>query len=551
VDRITDRDIARLDNPVWLLGRRGNQPLALALPSFLFLALTLWLVANVLVRPIYGPAPYSPGTVLVAAAILIALLPAVIALAEHLVGWFGRRKTWASRLAIVAVFAVILVAQLRFAFAVVRFPGWDAGQLVSNAIALADGDETIGADYYTRYPFNIPLTLVLWKAIEFSRAMGISNDLLSPVLLNSVVLFLGLVFTYLIARKLLSPAIALISLIPSAVFIAFSAWINTAYSDTFSLVFTVVLVYLFLRLREQTTTGRRLLFWVLVGVTAGVGSVIKITVLIALIAIVFVVAATLRPRREPRTTTLTAVAGMALAALCVLGIGQAVTFAESKSGVVPFDLYTNDRDYPLAHFLKMGSQGLGNWNLDDVRATDELPTKAERSQKALEVYVERVGALGPAGYAAFLTDKASWSIGDSTFYQSGEGESTDSPFTATDALSTEIQSFFDLNGSRHTALVSLWQALWTVILLLIVAPLFIRDRRLFSDAASVLRISVLGLLLYLMLFENRARYIYLYVPFFILLASLSLDALHRVIRERRKARAHPEALNAKGAHLVG
>lgn len=42
---------------------------------------------------------------------------------------------------------------------------------------------------------------------------------------------------------------------------------------------------------------------------------------------------------------------------------------------------------------------------------------------------------------------------------------------------------------------------------------------------SALRIALLGLLVFLLLSEGRARFLYLYIPYFILLASLSFSSV--------------------------
>lgn len=517
------------------LRQRTGQSLYIAIPTFAFLILFVWILLNVLIRPIFGPSPYDTPTVSLLVCGIALLLPPATSACAVITEWFGRRPRWNSVIAVCGIFAIILVAQLVLAVAVTRFPGWDAGELVTNAINLADGADEINTAYFNQYPFNIALTLVLWKFMELSRGLGLTDDLVAASILNALVLFAGTVVTYLAARKLVAPSIALLTLIPTTAFIAFSPWINTAYSDTFALVFTALLLYLFLLLGEAPSFRRKTVVWAAIGICAGLGSAIKITVLIGLIAIVLVVVVQSITKREGWKTVGATGLAIVIAGGCVVGVGQVVKLVETQSGVVAFDLYTNDREFPLTHFLKMGAQGLGGYNQEDVNTTVAIPTKSERSEAALQEYLRRVAALGPAGYSTLLTDKATWSLGDGTFYQSGEGGSTDSPFVSTDRLSVKIQSFFDIHGSNHWMLVLAWQPLWILMLLLIAAPLFMKDRRLFSDPASVLRFALLGLLLYVMFFENRSRYLYLYVPFFILLASLSLDSLRRTYGKARSA----------------
>ena len=98
---------------------------------------------------------------------------------------------------------------------------------------------------------------------------------------------------------------------------------------------------------------------------------------------------------------------------------------------------------------------------------------------------------------------------------------------------------FGNNRPGFAGLLSLWQGGWFVLLALAAVPLVLRTPRLMRPEVSAIRIALLGLLLFLMLSEGRARFLYLYMPYFILLASLSFQAVMDRLVPARRPRLSP------------
>jgi len=513
-----------------------------------FSALMLWALANLFLNPRHAPTTYSLWVVALVAVGVAVLLPLVYRACRLLELWLLRRSRLVRVLLLVATLAAALGSQLFLGWTTLRQPGFDAALVFSAAGSLATGGELNPAwvDYFAMYPNNLPLTLVLVRYFEGLGLLGVTQLpalLWASVIANAVVLMLGILLTFLVARRVAGLRAGLFSLVFSAAFIVVSPWIGTVYSDTLGIVFPILIVYLFLVSRDARRTGARLAWWALIGVVAAVGYNLKPTVIFALIAVALV--AVLEPsvkRVGWRALALPAIAVVLAAGVFAaghVGIGKAV----GASAIVPFDLDDNDRAFPATHFLKMGAQGKGHFLAEDAVATASIPDPEERWRAGLEVYAERVAAMGPAGYAQFLSDKAVAALSDGTFFQWGEGGMTGGFFT-TDFVSLAVQSVYALDAMRHEPLVVFWQSFWVVLLTLLAAPLLLRGTPLYGVPATTLRIALIGLVVFLMLFESRSRYIYLYLPFFIVLASVSMEAVSRrvrvVIRKRRMFR--PAAL---------
>jgi len=509
-----------------------------------FAALMLWALANLFLNPRHAPTTYSLWVVALVAVGIAVVLPLVYRACRLLELWLLRRSRLVRVLVLVATLAAALGAQLFLGWTTLRQPGFDAGLIFGVTSELATGGvlDPRSADYFATYPNNLPLTLAVLRYFEALGAVGITDHatlLWASVAANAVVLMFGILLTFLVARRVAGLRAGLFSFVFSAAFIVLSPWIGTVYSDTLGIVFPILIVYLFLVSRDTRRTGARLAWWALIGVVAAVGYNLKPTVIFALIAVSLVALLEPTVRRAGWRALALPAAAVVLAfgvfAAGNVGIGKAV----GASAIVPFDLDDNDRAFPVTHFLKMGAQGDGSFLAEDEAATRAIADPDARWRAGVEVYAERVAAMGPVNYAAFLSDKAVAALTDGTFFQWKEGGMTGGFFT-TDQVSLSVQNVYALEGTRHEAIVVFWQSFWVVLLALLAAPLLLRGTPLYGIPATTLRIAVIGLVVFLMLFESRSRYIYLYLPFFIVLAAVSMEAVSRrvrvAIRKRRMSR---------------
>ena len=517
-----------------VLTDRVDQSFLLALATLIFAAGSFLLVVNIVFNPLYETETYSMGPVIVLVAFIALLLPAIYGLCAWTDSWVPKFRRLGKALSICTLLTVILTALLAIAYSTLRPTGFDSRVVLNGAINLALGGSASEFEtaYFSIYPNNIFLELLYWKYFSLAHALGVIDPetfLWLSVVLNAVVLAFGVVLTYLVTRTLANRTAALFSLVLAFVFVVISPWLAVPYSDALGLVFPILLVYLYLRADQARTRTAQFWFWGAVGVVAATGYGIKPTVLITFVAICIV--ALLRVRIWAPLWRRNIAPGVALA-LCCFGMANVSwTFVQNESGVVSFDMKTNENAVPITHFLMMGAGGTGIFNDEDIAATLAVPAGQDRFDFAAGAYVDRVDAMGVSGYTKFLGKKALLTFGDGTFAQWGEGGLLEFPYVNADPVSVAVQNYFAPDGFNHSTLVNFWQAWWLIVLALLAVPLLLWRRSLFSADTVVLRVAVFGLFVFLMFFETRARYVYLYVPLILVLASVSMHAISARIHE--------------------
>lgn len=529
------------------------EPWLLRIAQTLFCGLVAWFVLGSMVSPVILLWGFPLGPVVLATATIVVVLPTLFRLCAAAAVWFDRRTAWHRGLVVVVGLGCFFAVEFLIGYAVRVLPDWDAGTIYSNAAGLATGSmRTIDADYYSMYPNNILLTLLLAGYLSILHQLGATDLYLGGIALNALAMTTAVFLTLVAARKMAGTATAVFAVLPCTAFIALSPWIAVPYSDTLGMVFPVLLLLLFLQSREEKRPVHVYGLWVAMGLVSAVGFSIKPTVVFVLIAAAAVLVFT-KKNALSRSRHASVVIGCLLLAFGAFGVGSAtIKAAVAGSGTLSFDVNTNDREFPITHFLKMGAVGFGGFNGPDVVETKSINSVEGRFQNGLDVYRERVSAMGPWGYLAFLDTKGETILGDGTFFTWGEGMARQPvELMARDPLSKAVQDYFYYEGPHFAFLRAFWQSLWFATLLLVAAPLLIRGRSLVQPAAVVMRLALFALLLFLLLFEGRSRYLYMYVPFFILLAALTVGTVARRFAGRPAGPAHTSGEEAAASDVRG
>ncbi|WP_461168680.1 hypothetical protein [Arthrobacter sp. Z1-15] len=500
--------------------------------GLVFCGAALWSLLGNVLFPHFGHSRYETVWALAACAVVLALMAAFY-LGLRKAGPFLLRHRLLTGLGSAGLWVLLFTAHLRLAYAV-RLPAdWDSHAIFMSATGLALGTQTeIDSAYFSLNTNNILLTLLLSIYFKLALSLGVTNLEQAAALLNAIVLFLGIALTYAAGRMIGGRTMAALTLLPCTIFILISPWLGVLYSDTVGLMFPVLILCLLLAAQRTQRLAVRIPLWVLAGAAGAVGYGIKPTVLICLLAAAGTAVCSPKLRRRGQG------AGVLLLGIAVVGGSffaghRMIGYFERQTPAVGFDVANNPAAMPPTHFLKVGAQSApgphgpvyGRYNEDDLQSTVNVTDPEEKFQQGLDAYGQRVSAMGPGGYISFLNHKLLWITGDGSFYSWGEGRRTGSDFVSTDPADRFIQDIFGNNRPGFPWLLSLWQGAWFTVLALAAVPLVLRTPRLMLPEVSALRIALLGLLLFLLLSEARARFLYLYTPYFILLASLSLQAL--------------------------
>ena len=181
---------------------------------------------------------------------------------------------------LICVSSVVFVFQLFITKRIYFNTGWDCGTLLNSANTVGNGHGPLKTmEYFSEYPNNIVLTSILSLFYQLVPTSPYRMILVA----NCFLVNLSGIFMLLSLKKLtLNKGLIGLGYGIYIVLVALSPWIVIPYSDTFAVVFPVLVLYLYLQTRDKKLL---VLKWLFIGLFSFFGMAIKPTVIIMLMAV--------------------------------------------------------------------------------------------------------------------------------------------------------------------------------------------------------------------------------------------------------------------------
>ncbi|MGN0996138.1 MAG: hypothetical protein ACI4PG_04475 [Candidatus Ventricola sp.] len=417
------------------------------------------------------------------------------------------------RRVLLAAAVFYFIVQLCMAQALRFTPKTDAEQCFTAAGIIADGGVLAGHErpfvYFTRYPHNMGMVYLLAAIFRFFGALGWTDRFMQAALVCSLLFTLGLVCAARACRRMGGVGAQMRLLILFASCLPMLYCTSELYTDAFSLAFPMTSVYCCLKLRESRTARARVLWALLFALSAFAGAQIRFTAVIAPIACLIVLAL----ERHGR-----ALLGAALAILACFALGGAAMDACTDAQLTREAIEQNE--LPKLHYIAMGlpihedegygQYGDGGWLVFSTGIKDP----DERRAALLTQVIDRVYYLRyPNRLLNLLSRKNLSTFGIGTFMLNEIIESD-----AHEPDNAVKQVIFE-QGRFYRAYVCLTTALLMAQMIIACAACAGALKRR-STAAAPLFIALVGIFLFLCMWETRGRYFFQYVPVLLCAAAM-------------------------------
>lgn len=449
-----------------------------------------------------------------AAALCIYAYKKIILCHRRLPGPFHATAIWCVLQAFSTLFMLTAVKQLEVGYS------WDWGQLLESATHYVLNGEVDNVAYYARCNNNQPWLVVLiafFKGIKWLFP-GAQTELFkqASVVFSVVSVQLTLLFIYLTARLLWAPRTALLAGMTAIGCLPFYLYAQYAYTDTPIMMLLALTVYLYIRAKKSSNT---VLFSLLIGIVGGLVFKIKIMGFILFIALAIDVLLFTKGVKNILIRLLP----------CVLsGVAVAVAFGAITTATLKINpTMEESTKQPPTHFVMMGLKGSGGFNWDDVHLTASFDTYEEKVAGNLQEIKSRLSEKGVQGTLEhiFLTKLSrTW----------GESLLGSDYYLCTEPLKENgiFYRLFTAKGDLH----------WICLLysgtfhLLLLAGLLLSGLLSAKEEQPKLlfgRLALVGIAVFLSIWECNSRYLLIYLPILLLLAFDGWSALtSRLLRKR-------------------
>lgn len=381
----------------------------------------------------------------------------------------------------------------------------DFESIRKTAITLVEEHRFINQKYFNNYRMNRNILFV------FAMIFSLFKSWSAVVVIGILMVNLSVLFTAQICYKLTeSKRITLGIYLIGIILFDFAYRTFVPYTDNYGVFFLTAFLFLMFNRKNKN-------IWNLIGggIFLAVGCYIKITIAILVIA-GGIVLLCLKIKNKKRLAK----------QLLILGVLFLCTFGGLVKIQNRYFQENGFKDNPeiqrsVWHYFMLGQNdtSLGVVNKYDIRFSNTFDTTAQRNKGDKEEGLRRIKSRGIMGNLFFYTYKNLQNYNDGCF----------SPAQSVingveDYGDTFIEKIFikEKEYNRYYALVE--QTLWILVLSLIMIAALQRKQN--SKEMLFLKLVIMGVSAYVLIFESRAKYLFMFVPVYLILAGLGLKELN-------------------------
>lgn len=420
-----------------------------------------------------------------------------LCLLDQLIGRYERELDKNYKRILIIFSSVMFTLEMLFALALRHGTWFDVGALHQGAAEWVEtGTFASFYGYYGYFPNNLGGMTFLYVFFKAASLVGFTDYYVVASLVTCMMLTAMMAIVSLICKRLAGAKSAALSLAVFALSVQFWAMGGAVYTDTLSMLFPVLIFYLYL-LSKEKTGWRRVCLYLSMGLAAGVGNLNKITVLIMAAAVLIDVCLRLDWKELPKI------------AVCVLGVAAAMNMA-LNTYMYSAHLSREEAEIhntPLLHWVMMGLKGNGRYNPEDYAFTRSLEPE-ERGTVLLKEIGRRVGERGVIGMLDLFSQKSAIDFGDGTY-------GADDFLKIYPEHDTWLHSFV-LKGGRFYWLYSGYTTVLhiTLMLFMLMAAYRLVVREACEQRRDLLPLyaAVFGIWLFLMFWEASPRYFSNFAP---------------------------------------
>lgn len=425
------------------------------------------------------------------------------------------------RLILLLSLGVFLAWQLYSCYGGFFLSEWDAGVIRETVRVQYNRDYLdLNNVYFSWYPNNILLVWIFTGVVRFAALIGYMNWKFSLVVFQCLIDIASAWLVYRVTIDLTkNQRVAFLAYTTDILLVGLSPWFIVAYSDATGILFPVLIIRLYQLSLNSEKQVVKALWSIILGLVSLAGYFIKPHILIAFIAVILAEIFSLFGKKyKERLHT----CGIRIVCYTVGMISFFISYNYSILPSLHFQI-NPDTTFGWQHYLMMGlnSSTDGAWSADDYNFTLSFLTNNERNEANIQEANRRIKEMGIGGLFQHLCRKQLVNYGDGTFAWNTEGKSfAGDPEWAHNRISEFIRSLIKPEGGKYNWFIASKQLIWVMVLFFQLF-VFACPRGTWpydgDKTITVLIMSVIGLTIFNLLFEARARYLFCYAPLFVIL----------------------------------
>lgn len=421
---------------------------------------------------------------------------------------------------LILITVVIIALQLYSIYAISVKPSWDFGVLHREAIRLATKESQItNTAYFSTYTNNNLMLLLLTGVYKFLSWFNVTSFTTASCFVNIFIIDLSLVINYFSVKRLFNRNMVIMFMVLTMFCLPIYTYVPIFYTDTYPMIWGSLIVLLYIKMFQTDNIKERYIEAVLIGICALIGFELKATILILFVAIIMHYLFTNK--------------GLKKLIIITIVITSFIVSMEVYNKVIDSTGLFNELDYeaeslPYVHWIMMGLNKTGGFNRKDFNFSKSIIGKEAKTKAANDVIVERLNNYGFSGVINHLGNKINYTYGDGTYYSvSILSRKPRNPKSLGYNLLSKEGKYIN-----KTIYVANSYNIFILSMLLLSMISGFRKSRL--DFLSFLRLLLFGLMLFLLIWESKPKYLVNFLPIFNILVLDGMIFYEKIIDRIRK-----------------
>lgn len=418
------------------------------------------------------------------------------------------------------VLAAMILLQIFMAFQLHFNPKTDLGAVNSMAKSygltgdfgqIYNDSQMVSQGYLARYTNNIGIFLLLAFYYRMIYLIFGTITIEFAIFLNIAAIDTALVFTFLISKKIFKRQTSLLTVFLCFFFLPFYTYTPFFYTDSLSLPFTMIAIYMFICALQSEKAINRYLKMFFCGAFVLLGFELKGSLIIIFAAVVIFLLLKVNFKQA-----ITLILSFTISFVIFLsGFNSLVDACKLTNQE---ELYTER--YPVTHWIMMGLKNPGGYNQDDSMFTRNSGNYDEKVQANIKEIDRRIKEYGVVGLCNHFVTKGVWTWSDGKYYI--ENHLAHNPIEPTDNLA---HSFFLKEGNNFEYFYCYSNGFQLFILFSILISLLLGCFKPKVNYTTFLKIILFGVFIFFMIWETRSRYLFNFTPVMILIAASGIKSL--------------------------
>ena len=413
------------------------------------------------------------------------------------------------KILIVCLIILILFVELVFLCNFNTIPITDNHMLNDQALVLAKKQSKYidtNIPYFSKYGNNYFYTILLSFIFKLFLLLGIANFSMALMVLNTLFINIGILFSVLIIKRIFSLHCACKLLFVFSISPALYFSIPWYYTATASIPFFMGIIYLVLLIKDEKKTIYKVIESFLLSFFIIVGFNIRPTAVISLLAIIicYILACLVKKREIKRDIF-----------VIILLTAFSVVFSFSTKILVKNYVENVSNNFPVTHWIMMGLHENGSFLQEDEIYTNSFKTKEEKIEANKKEIVRTLQEYGLTGIIEHIGEKLRVTWTDGTFgYNSRMVE---------DKKFSKLYKYVVYEKSDFIVLYC--QIFHLFLLSAAVVGIINQLKHSSNNSMFVIYLSLLGAIVFYILWEGKNAYSLPFLPLLFMMAFQGIDSI--------------------------